>query len=263
MAPDPRRLGLQPPRPGRPRQRRRPPDGLVARPRAGPPAGDAAGARRRAVHAEPARRHPGPRCGDRRPDLGVPPRPAGRSRRLHDRHPDRHQPQHRHPRRADHRHHHGRPHHRPARGDRRGRLGDRDPRLPGEPRQPDIGPDHRRRQGVLRPELRPPGRAARLHRHRARRGDRRGAVAAAADPGARRARRRDVGRRAVRGAAARRIVDGAERRSRAEPGLRRHVGHVAGAEVHARRDRPDPPVPQLGRWPCTATPARSSGTTST
>ena len=43
----------------------------------GPPAGDAAGPQRRDVHAEPAGHHPGHRRGDRRPHLGVPPRPAG------------------------------------------------------------------------------------------------------------------------------------------------------------------------------------------
>ena len=43
----------------------------------------------------------------------------------------------------------------------------------------------------------------------------------------------------------RRLVDGAELRPRAEHGLRRDVGHLAGAEVHARRHRPDAPVPQL------------------
>ena len=31
----------------------------------------------------------------------------------------------------------------------------------------------------------------------------------------------------------------------AEPGLHRHVGHLAGAEVHARRGRPGAPLPQL------------------
>ena len=193
----------------------------------------------------PQRRHPGHRRGDRRPDLGVPPRPPGRPGRVHDRQPDRDQPQHRHPRRADHRHDDGRPHRRPARGDGRGRVGHRDPRLPGEPGQPDLGADRRRREGVLGPELRPARRAPRLRHRRARRGDRRGAVAPAADSGAGRVRRRDVGRRAVRGARARRLVDGAERRPGAEPGLRRHVGHVAGAEVHAGRGRQEAPLPQL------------------
>ena len=45
--------------------------------------------------------------------------------------------------------------------------------------------------------LRPARRAPRLRHHGARPGHRRGAVAHAADPGARRARRRDVGRRAL------------------------------------------------------------------
>ena len=42
-----------------------------------------------------------------------------------------------------------------------------------------------------------------------------------------------------------RLLDGAQLRPRAEPGLRRHVGHLAGAEVHARRHGPDAPLPQL------------------
>ena len=143
----------------------------------GTPAGDAARPRRRDVHAEPAGHHPGHRRRDRRPRLGVPPRPARRPRRVHDRHPHRDQPQRRHPRRAHLRHHHGRPHRRPPRRDRRGGVGHRDPRLPGEPRQPDLGAHRRRRQGVLGPELRPPGRARRLRHHRPRRRHRRGAVA--------------------------------------------------------------------------------------
>ena len=93
-------LGLRPARSDRPGQRRQPPAGLEPRPgRRRPPAGNPAGPRRRDVHAEPEGRHSGPRRGDRRPALGVAPRPAGRSGRLHDRQPDRHQPQHRRPRR--------------------------------------------------------------------------------------------------------------------------------------------------------------------
>ena len=65
------------------------------------------------------------------------------------------------------------------------------------------------------------------------------------DPEAGRARRRNLGRRALREALARRLVDGAELRSRAEPHLRRHVGDVARAEVHARRQRRAAPLPQL------------------
>ena len=250
MAPYPRWLGLQPPRPDRPRQRRRPAHGVDPRHgERGAAAGDPAGPRRGDVHAEPAGRHPGHRRGDRRPRLGVPPGPARRPRRLHDRQPHRHQPQHRHPRRADHRHHHGRLHHRPPRGDRRGGVGDRDPRLHGEPRQPDLGADHGRRQGVLGPQLRPPGRAGDLRHHRPRRGDRRGAVAAPAHPRAGRARRRDLGGGAVRGARPRRLVDGAELRPRAEPAVRGHVGHLAGPEVHAGGRRSDPPLPQLDPGP--------------
>ena len=58
-----------------------------------------------------------------------------------------------------------------------------------------------------------------LHRHRARRADRQGAVAHADDPAARRAGLRDVGRRADERALARRHLDGAELRPRDEPDL--------------------------------------------
>ncbi len=95
----------------------------------------------------------------------------------------------------------------------------------------------------------PRGGAAWLRDHRPRCGKRGGTVAAAAHSGAGRAGRRDVGRRAVRAAYARRFVDGAELRPGAEPGLRRHVGHIAGAEVHARRRRQDAPLPQLDAGP--------------
>ena len=66
----PRRLGLQPARPDRPRQRRRPPHGLVTRPRPRQQPGHAARLPRGDVHAEPRRHHPGPRRGHRRPPLG-------------------------------------------------------------------------------------------------------------------------------------------------------------------------------------------------
>ena len=49
-----------------------------------PTAGNAAGPRLRDVHGEPAGHRPVHRRGDRRPDLGVPARPAGRPGRLHD-----------------------------------------------------------------------------------------------------------------------------------------------------------------------------------
>ena len=95
--------------------------------------------------------------------------------------------------------------------DRRAGLGDGDPRLHREPGPALVGPDRRRRQGLLGTELPPVG-GARGVRHRGpRRGDRRGAVAPAARASPRRARRRDLGRRALRGAGARGVVDGAQR----------------------------------------------------
>ena len=109
VAPHPRRLGLQPARRDRPGQRRRPASGLVAGPPPGrPPAGHAAGVRRRPLHAEPERRHPGHRRRDGGPPLGAPPGPPRRcvrahhARRLHD------EPEPGHLREPDHRHQRGR-----------------------------------------------------------------------------------------------------------------------------------------------------------
>ena len=111
------------------------------------------------------------------------------------------------------------------------------------------GPHRRRRQGGVGPELRPQGRPPCLRHRGPRRHDGRGAVAPAAHPRPRRARRRELGQCPLRGAEARRLVDGAELRPRAEPRLRRHVGHLAGPQVHDRRDRPQAPVPQLDPRP--------------
>ena len=243
VAQDARRMGLQPPGRDHAGQRRRPAHGLVAGVAARHAGGDAARLRRRAVHAEPARRHPGHRRGHRRPPLGAPPRDPRRRRGLPLRLRD--QPQHRHPRQPDHRHQRRRPCLRARRDDRRAGLGDADPRLPDAPGQPDLGPDHRQRQGGLGPQLHAAGRAGRLRHHGPRRDDGRGAVAQADDPGPRRAGRRDVGRRAVRAARPRRGVDGAQLRSGAGPGLHRDVGHLARAEVPARRNRQHAPVPQF------------------
>ena len=245
VAPHPEHLGFQSPRPDRPRQRRRPPDGLDPSARPRPAAGHAARLRRRPLHAEPARHHPGDRRGERRPDLGAPPRPARRPGRLHDRQSDRHQPQHRHPRQLPLRQHVGRLGDRDRRADRRRGVGDEGARLHRQPGQPDVRPDRRRRQGDLRPELRAEGRPERLRHRRPRRRNRRGAVAPPPHPGSGRVRRRDLGRRSVRGTQARRCVDGPELRPGAEPGLRRHVGHLTRAEVHDRRRRQHAPLPQL------------------
>ena len=76
-----------------------------------------------------------------------------------------------------------------------GRLawGDRDPRLPGQPRPALVGSDRRRGQGDLRPELPAARRAGSLRHHRSRRGDRRRGLAAAPGACAGRAGRRDPG----------------------------------------------------------------------
>ena len=245
VAADARRVGLQPARPDRPEQRRRAAHGLVARAHRGTPAGHAAGPRRRDVHAQPGRRHPGDRRGHRRPPLGAPPRGPGRHRRLRLQHPVAEQPEPGDLRLVHHRHQRRRPHLRTRRHNRPAGVGNEDPGLPGEPRHPDLGPDRRRRQGDLGPELHARGGTERLRDHRPRRRHRRGTVAPAHHPRARRAGRRELGRRAVRGTQARRRVDGAELRPGAEPGLHRDLGHLAGAEVPDRRDGPPTPLPQL------------------
>ena len=194
VAPHARRLGLQPPRPDRPRQRGRPADGVDARPGHRRPGGDAAGVRRPALHAEPEGPPAGHRRGDRRPALGVPPRHPG-GRPPHHGRADRQQPQRRHPRAADHRHRQRRLRLRARRGHRRAGLGDRDLRLPGPPGAPLRGADRRRRQGDLRPELPPAGGAGLVRHRRPRRGDGGRAVAGTARARAGRAGGRDLGRR--------------------------------------------------------------------
>ena len=245
MAPHHRRLGLQPPRPDRPRERRRPAHGLVAGAHPGVPVGHAARLRRGAVHAQPQRRHPGHRRGDRRPHLGAPARRARRRRRVPAGRPLDQQPQHRHLRPAHHRHERRHPRLRPRRRDRRDGVGDRGPRLPRELGHAGRGPDNRRRQGRLGPQLPAAGRARGVRGRRPRRPDGGRGVAAAAGSGARRARRRELGQRAVRGAHARRRVDGPQLRPRPRPRLSGHVGYLAGPEVHARRGRQPAPLPQL------------------
>ena len=193
VAPHTRRLGLQPARSDRPRERRYAAHGLVSRPDGGQPGRNAAGLRRRALHAEPGRRHPGHRRRNRRPRLGVPP---GQSRRRHRvRRQPHHQPEHRDLRPAHHRHQRRQPRLRPRRRDRPARLGDADPRLHEESRAAFFRTDHRRRQGGLGTKLHAPRRPGRLRHHRPRRDDRRGGLAAAHRSGPGRAGRRDVGRR--------------------------------------------------------------------
>ena len=245
MAPHARRLGLQPPRPDRPGKRGRPPHGVDARALRRHAAGHAACLRRRPVHAEPARRRTGARRRHRRPPLGVPPRAARRPGGVPAARPERSQPQPGHLRDDDHRYQLRRLRVRPRRGHRPTRLGDGDPRLPGPSGPPDVRTHRREREDLLRPRVPAGGRAGRVRHHRPRCGNGGGAVAAADDPGPRRAGRRDLGRRAVRGAAPRRDLDGPELRPGAEPGLHRHLGHLAGAQIHARRHRQQAPVPQL------------------
>ena len=256
---DPGRLGLQPPRSDRPRQRAPAPDGLVARARAGAPGGDAARLRRRLVHAAGERRHRCDRRGHRRPEMAASPRPARRYLRPRGSE-RRHQPEHRHLRPLHHQHQRRRLRLRTRRRDGRAGLGDADLRLHGDLGPAQLRTDHRRRQGDLRAQLRP----ARGVRNRgARRPHRGGAVAAPDDSGPGRAGRRDLGRRAVRGTPPRRHLDAPQLRPRAAPSLPGHIGDGAGPEVHARRRRQSAPLPQLDLGPrsapSTTRPARSSG----
>ena len=263
LAPHPRRVGLQPPRPDRPRQRGPAPHGLVARARGGAAGGHAARVPRRAVHAAVERRHRGHRRGDRRPDLAAPPQPARRRLRLRRRQRAQ-QPEHRHLRPVHRQHQRRRLLLRARRRDRRDRLGDADLRLQGDTRGAQLGPHHRRRPGHLRPELPAPGRARVVRRRGATtRGTgeelwRRRTVPAPGEPGDE--TWGDVPYEE-------RVHVGTWMPASYDPELRLiyqgHVGHLAGPEVHARRGRPDAPPTTTRRWPSTSRPARSAGTTST
>ena len=250
MAAHDRRVGLQPARPDRPRECRRPAHGVVARAHRRVPVGHAARLPRGALHAQPRRRHPGHRrrrpatssgstgatcpttsastCwAPSRPTTATSPSTTGSSST-------------------------------PAPTPTSSPSTPRPARWCGRPQVLDYrvhsamqgaGPIIAGREGRLGPELPAAGRARGVRGRRARRPDGRRGVAAAAHPGARRARRRELGRRAVRGALARRRLDGPELRPRAEPRLPRDVGHLARAQVHARRGRQPAPIPQLDAGP--------------
>ena len=184
VAPHPRRVGLQPAGPDRPRQRGPAPHGVVARARDGAAGGHPARLPRRPLHAAVERRHRGHRRGDRRPDLAASPQPARRRLRLRRRQRPQ-QPQHRHLRPVHRQHQRRRLLLRARCRDRRDRLGDADLRLHGDAGGAQLGPHHRRRPRHLRPELPAPGRS-RVVRHRGpRRADRRGAVEASDGAGPR------------------------------------------------------------------------------
>ena len=262
LAPHAGRLGLQPARPDPHRQRRRAAPRLDPRTGRGQPARDAAGLRRRAVHAEPERRHPGHRRGDRRPPVGVPPRAAGRHQRLRQRGVD--QPE---TSRST-----GTASSTPAptttstrstprpggwRGRRRSSTTWSTP--PGTRPVRSSPAARRSRARSCRPHGGPE--ACVITAHDAETGAevwRRRLVPAPGEPG-----RRDLGRRALRGAGARRVVDGAELRPRAEPGVRRDVGHVPPRPSSSSAASGTATSTTTRRWPSTATPARSCGITST
>ena len=124
-------------------------------------------------------------------------------------------------------------------------LGNQDPRLQDPSREAGLRAARRERRADRGTQLPAERRPRRLHHHGPRRAHGQGALAQAHDPETRRARRRQLGRRARRAALARRRVDDPELRPRARPRLRRHLGHGAGAEVHARRQRQAVPLSQL------------------
>ena len=152
----------------------------------------------------------------------------------------RHQPQPRDLRQPDHRHQRRRLRLRARCADRASWPGRRRSSTTAERRAADLRPDHRATARSF------PGRgceseggpeACVITAHDAKTGQ--GTLAHAHDSEARRAGQRNLGRHSLRAALARRHVDGAELRSRAESDVHRHVGDVAGAEVHARRQRQD------------------------
>ena len=161
-------------------------------------------------------------------------------------------PQPRHLRQPDHRHQRRRLRLRPRRRNGRTGLGDRDPRLPGPPRQPDFRPHHRQREGDFPAGAATPrGGPPRLRNRRPRRGDGarscggRRLIPGPGEPGNETWGSVPFEERGHVGA-----VDGAGLRPGAEPGLHRDVRHLAaGAEVLSRRNREHPPLPQLDAGP--------------
>ena len=222
-----RRVGLQPARSDRYRQRLRPAAGLVLGPRAGRVADDAARARRRHVPRQPRQRGAGPRRADRRLHLGAPPRDgrAAAARRA-DAQPG-------HLRGPDHPQHGRRAHRRPRRPHRRGALGygrrARRRRLRLLER-----PGHRRRHhrgGAAGLRALPRGHL--LHR-RHRRPHRAHAVAHVDHRPPGRARRRHLGRPAAAVPRRQRRLDSRQLRPGQPPRLLRHR---AGQALDARRAR--------------------------
>ena len=201
---------------------------------------DAARLQRRDVSPESGRPHSGDRCEDRRPDLGVPaqaargPATLGTNRNLAiygntiiDTSADNQVY---------------------ALDAQTGKLAWETQILdPTKPANASSGPIIANGKVITGRQCEPDGRhdACVITAHDAKTGQ--GALAHAHDSAARRAGRRDLGRRADGAALARRHVDGAELRPRAEPDLRRHVGDDPGAEVHARRQRQEVPLSQLAR----------------
>ena len=229
---DLRRLGPQPPRPDRPRQRRRPAArlGLVDGRRSQP--ADPARLRRRDVPRQPRQRRPGPRRRHRHLAVGVPPPPARRAARCE-------QPQPRHLRRQAVPGRARRPRGGPRQPHRRARLGDPDGRL--QRRLLELERPHRgERAGRQRHQRLLAVHARQLLHHRPRRRHRRGAVAAPHHRRPRRPRRRHLGRPAVGPPGRRRLVDSRQLRPRARPPLlARRPGQAVGArEPGADRPRP-------------------------
>ena len=228
-----RRLGLQPARPDRPRQRAPAAARLVHPAAARPEPAGPAGPRRPDVHPESARLRAGGRRGDRGPPLGVPQDVRGHAgRHVPQPHPDAG-----HLRRQGLRHDERCAHPGARRADRRGRVGPHRgrlaPRLPLHERAHRGARTDRRRHHRLRALQ-----GRRLLHLGPRPGDRRRAVAHGDHRRPRRAGRRYLGRPAGHVPGGRRRVDSRQLRPGAGPALLGDgAGQALGAAVARHRRR--------------------------
>ena len=248
LAAHPRRVGLQPPRPDRHRQRAPAPARVVVGPVVrGAARAEPAGLRRRALRRQSPRHRGGPRRRHRRAALALPARARGRRSHGH-----RHHPEPRHLRRQGLPDDGRRAHRRPRRAHRRRRVERRRgrpyPRVPlhgGAHRGPgERDCEHQRLRALPRGE----GNAL-LHLGPGRAHRRRG-VANVDGGAARRARGRHVGRHAAVVPHRRRQLDGRQLRPGHEPhllgdGAGQAVGAVPAGPlgrraVHEQRARPRP-----------------------
>src|SRR5262249_52299478 len=127
---------------------------------------------------------------------------------------------------------------------RQAHLGNPDPGS-DEACERELWTDHRQWESHFRPAVPARRRLRWMRHHGSRCKDWKRNLAYAHNASARRAWRRNVGRRAARPALARRYVDGSEIRSGTEPHLRWNFGDDTRAEIHPRRQRKQTPLPQL------------------